>query len=324
MKALPKWLFIVPLFWGSLASLFAAETRVLRVGFFPNITHAQGLIGSSSTREAQGWFEQELGEGVTLEWFAYNAGPSAMEAMLSGSIDLTYVGPNPALNTYIRSKGTEIRLLAGAARGGAALVLRKGLNPKSPEAFKGLRIASPQLGNTQDVAARAHFKKLGLQVTLTGGDLSIIPTANPDQLTLLLNGKLDGAWTVEPWVSRLLLNADAHLEILQDDAVTTLLVSSVKALKDKPELVHAFTTAHRKLTAWIHSHPEEAREKVRAALSAQTRREMPAELVEAAWSRLHFSDTVDRRALETLMNDAREVGLLRTAIPLDKLLEVSQ
>ena len=156
-----------------------AEKAVLRVGYFPNITHAQGVIGSQTTRVGHGWFEQRLGPDVTIQWFAFNAGPSAMEAIFAGSIDLTYVGPNPALNAYIRSRGDEIRVLAGAAEGGAALVVAGDGRIKTPADFRGRKLATPQFGNTQDVAARAWLKKQGFKITQTGGDVFILPTANP-------------------------------------------------------------------------------------------------------------------------------------------------
>ncbi|MDE3084685.1 MAG: ABC transporter substrate-binding protein, partial [Verrucomicrobiota bacterium] len=145
-----------------------AEKVTLRVGYFPNITHAQGLIGSETTREGKGWFERRLGPDVTIQWYPFNAGPGAMEAIFAGSIDLTYVGPNPALNAYIRSDGDEIRVLAGAAEGGAALVVAGGGRIKTPTDFRGKTIATPQFGNTQDVAARAWLKKQGFKITLTG------------------------------------------------------------------------------------------------------------------------------------------------------------
>ena len=184
-----------------------AEKITLRVGYFPNVTHAQGIIGSNSTREKHGWFEERLGPDVTIQWFPFNAGPSAMEAIFAGSIDLTYVGPNPALNAYIRSGGDEIRVLAGSALGGAALVVAGDGRIAKPADFKGRRLATPQLGNTQDVAARAWLKKQGFRVTQTGGDVAVLPTANADQLPLFQEGRLDAVWTVEPWVSRLELEA---------------------------------------------------------------------------------------------------------------------
>ena len=296
-----------------------AEATILRVGFFPNVTHAQGVIGAQSTREGKGWFEQRLGPDVSVQWFPYNAGPSAMEAILAGSIDLTYVGPNPALNAYIRSKGKEIRVLAGSALGGAALVLRNGLSIHSPADFKGLRIATPQLGNTQDVAARAWLKTQGFIITLTGGDVSVIPTANPDQFSLLKAGKIDGVWTVEPWVSRLELEAGAKSYLEQPEAVTTILVSSTKALSTRRALIERFQAAHSELTAWINAHPDEARAQVRSGLSAEVKREIPATLVAASWRRLTFTDKIARDQFESLVKDAQSVGFLRDAIPLDRL-----
>ena len=301
-----------------------AANQVLRIGYFPNVTHAQGLIGAQTSRLGHGWFEQRLGQDVAVQWFPFNAGPSAMEALLAGSIDMTYVGPNPALNVYIRSAGDEIRVMAGAAEGGAALVLRKDAGIDSPAGFRGRRIATPQLGNTQDVAARAWFKAHGFRITLTGGDLQVIPTANPDQLSLFTQGRLDGVWTVEPWVSRLQLEAGGVVYLEQKDAVTTVLVSGVKALRQKPELVAKFVAAHRELTAWINAHPSEARELVRAGLSAETKREISASLVASAWTRLTFTDSVSAGRFEALVRDAQSVGFLRNAIPLDRLFSQMQ
>jgi NitT/TauT family transport system substrate-binding protein len=296
-----------------------AEQITLRVGYFPNITHAQGIIGSHSTREKHGWFEQRLGPDVTIQWYAFNAGPSAMEAIFAGSIDLTYVGPNPALNAFIRSQGDEIRVVAGAALGGAALVVPGDGRITQAGQFKGLRLATPQLGNTQDVAARAWLKQQGFKTTLTGGDVLVLPTANPDQLALFQQGKLDAVWTVEPWVSRLVLEANGRIFLEQPDAVTTVLVTSAKFLKTHPDLVAKFKAAHRELTTWLNEHPDEARALVRAGLSAEMRREMSKAIVTSAWGRLKFSDQVTRKQFEALVADAQGVGFLRNAIPLDRL-----
>ncbi len=296
-----------------------AEKITLRVGYFPNVTHAQGIIGSHTTREKPGWFEQRLGPDVTLQWFPFHAGPSAMEAIFAGSIDLTYVGPNPALNAFIRSRGDEIRVLAGAAQGGAALVVPGDGRMAKPEDFRGKRIATPQLGNTQDVAARAWLKQQGFKITLTGGDASVVPTANPDQLPLFQQGKLDGVWTVEPWVSRLELEARGKILLEQKDAVTTVLVGSVKILKTHPDLVEKFHAAHVELTAWINTHADEARAQVRAGLSAETKREMSTAMIASAWRRLKFTDAVAQAQFDALVGDAQSVGFLRDAIPLDRL-----
>ena len=296
-----------------------AEKITLRVGYFPNITHAQGIIGSETTREGRGWFEQRLGPDVTIQWFAYNAGPSAMEAIFAGSIDLTYVGPSPALNAYIRSEGDEIRVLAGAAEGGAALIVQGDGRIKQPADFKGKRLATPQLGNTQDVAARAWLKKQGFRITLTGGDVQVLPTANPDQIVLFQQGRIDAVWTVEPWVSRLELDAKGKVYLEQTDAVTTVLVASVGLLKRHPELAEKFRTAHAELTAWINAHPAEAQALVCAGLKADTRHDVPAALAASAWRRLHFTDQVAPAQFASLVDDAQSVGFLHNAIPLDRL-----
>src|SRR5262249_30421898 len=159
---------------------------------------------------------------LKIEWFVYNAGPSAIEAIFARSIDLTYVGPNPALNGYVKSRGEEVRIVAGSAEGGSALVVQKDSTLSSPTDFRGKEIATPHLGNTQDVAARAWLTAGGLRITLTGGDAQVIPTANPDQLVLFKQQRVDAVWTVEPWVSRLELEADGRVLVEDPAALTTL------------------------------------------------------------------------------------------------------
>jgi NitT/TauT family transport system substrate-binding protein len=296
-----------------------AARTVIRVGYFPNVTHAQGVIGSHGTAGGHGWFEERLGPGVEIQWFAFNAGPSAMEAVFAGSIDLTYVGPNPSLNAYIRSGGDEVRVLAGAAEGGAALVVARDGRIKTAADFRGKKLATPQLGNTQDVAARAWLQKQGFRVTQTGGDVMVVPTANPDQLALLSQGEIDAVWTVEPWVTRLEQEAGARVFLEQPDAVITILVSSVRFLREHPDLAARFRAAHDELTAWINTHGPEAREQVRAGLSATVRREISVELVAGAWRRLRFTARLQPAQFSSLVADAQSAGFLRDAIPLDRL-----
>jgi NitT/TauT family transport system substrate-binding protein len=303
----------------ALASAPAAIGRdVLRVGYFLNITHAQGVIGSHGTSGGDGWFEKHLGGDVEVQWFPFNAGPGAMEAIFAGSIDLTYVGPNPALNAYMRSRGDEMRVLAGAAEGGAALVVPGDGRIAKPADFKGRRVGTPQLGNTQDVAARAWLRQQGFRVTMTGGDVLVVPTENPDQLGLFASGKLDAVWTVEPWVSRLLIEGGGRIYLEQPEAITTILVAGAKLLRERPALAEKFRTAHVALTAWLNENPAEARERVRAGLAAETHRELPMPLIEAAWSRLHFTDRIDPAAFDAFVKDAKDVGFLRHAVPLDR------
>ncbi|MFT3869795.1 MAG: ABC transporter substrate-binding protein [Nibricoccus sp.] len=296
----------------------------MRVGYFPNVTHAQGVIGKTLTAQHKGWFEKRLGPDVEIQWYAFNAGPSAMEAIFAGSLDLTYVGPNPSLNAYIRSKGDEIRAIAGAARGGAALLVRPGSGIEKPADFKGKRLATPQLGNTQDVAARVWLKNQGFKITQMGGEVSVLPTSNPDQLSLFQQGKIDAVWTVEPWVSRIEREAGGKIHLEQKDAVTTILVSSVKALTNQPELVKKFAQAHRELTDWINAHPSEAQGLVQRGLSEEVKREIKLELVVSAWQRLTFTSEITLSSIESLVADAQQLGFIRGKVDLSRFIQLQQ
>jgi sulfonate transport system substrate-binding protein len=299
----------------------AAAGDTIRVGHFPNVTHVQGLVAHHLSRTGKGWFEQRLGPDVKIEWYIYNAGPSAMEAILADSIDLTYVGPSPALNAYTKSNGEEIRIVAAAAAGGAALVVQADSGLKQPSDFRGKIIATPQLGNTQDIACRAWLANGGLKITQTGGDASIIPTPNPDQLTLFKNRKLDAVWTVEPWVSRLERDAGGKVVVEQSKDSITVLVSGVKFLKRKRELAAKFVRAHRELTAWILSHPDEAKHMVRQELAAETKADVSADLIAQAWKRLVLTNDPSLDEYRHFVADAQRVGFIRSAPDLSRLIE---
>jgi NitT/TauT family transport system substrate-binding protein len=310
--------------WAFLALAFPAmaQQTTLRVGYFPNITHAQALVASQLTRRGKGWFETQLGGGIKLQWFPYNAGPSAMEALAADSIDLTYVGPSPALNLYVKSGGDEVRIVAGSATGGAALVVQADGGITKPADFRGKSIATPQLGNTQDVACRAWLQKQGFRITQLGGDVRVLPTANPDQLALFANKKLDGVWTVEPWVSRLELEAKGRIFLEQKDSFATVLVASAKLLSEKPDLVKKFVAAHASLTAWVNSDPENAKKLANAELKDVTKREMSVELIEHSWPRLHFTSDFDRSTIESSVAEAQSVGFLKGPIDLSRLVAI--
>src|SRR6266403_470483 len=249
----------------------AAEKTVIRFGHFPNITHAQGVIAHALSRQGKGWFEQRLGPGIEIQWFTYNAGPSAMEAVFAGSLDITYVGQGPALNAHFKSNGEEIRVISGAANAGAALVVKAGSPIKVPADFRGKKIATPQLGNTQDISCRAWLKAQGFNVTQTGGDVIVVPTANPDQLGLFQSGRVDAVWTVEPWVTRLEREAKARVFLEDKDVITTWLVSSAKFLGSQRDLAKKIVAANAGLTDWIQKNPDEAQKLLIDELAAETK-----------------------------------------------------
>lgn len=304
----------------SLATVSRADDTVLRVGHFPNITHAQGLVAHALSRQGKGWFEQRL-PGVTVQWYVYGAGPAAMEAMIAKSIDLTYVGPNPALNVYAKSGGTEARVISGAAEGGSSLVVQPDENLKDAADFRGKKIATPQLGNTQDVAARSWLIAGGLRITQTGGDAQVIPTANPDQLLLFKQKQLDGVWTVEPWVSRLESEAGGKVLVDEPKALTTLLVARADFLDKQHDLVKKFVAAQQELTDWIIAHPDEAQALVRSELKAETQVDMAPDLVAKAWQRIHWVHDVKREQIDEVVKSAQAVGFLRGAPDLGKFIQ---
>ena len=304
-----------------LQPLTARATETIRVGHFPNITHVQGLVAQHLSRTGHGWFEERLGKDVKIEWYVYNAGPSAIEAILAGSIDLTYVGPNPALNAYSKSGGEEIRIMAGAAAGGAALVVQPDSGLKYPADFRGKTIATPQLGNTQDIACRAWLANGGLKITQTGGEAVIVPTPNPDQISLFQQRKLDAVWTVEPWVSRLEREAGGKVLLEQSNESITVLVSSVKFVKTKRELAAKFVQAHRELTEWIVAHPEEAKQMVQQELALETQAKVSAELIAQAWKRITLRPDVSIAEFQQFVSNAQRAGFMRTTPDLSRLVE---
>jgi NitT/TauT family transport system substrate-binding protein len=310
-----------PALWAVSGRRARAQELVIRVGHFPNITHVQALVERAFERKGEGFIAKRLGEAVKIEWFAYNAGPSAMEAVFAKAIDLTYVGPNPALNAYARSRGEEVRVVAGAVNGGSALVVQGDSTLAKPEDFRSKRIATPQFGNTQDVAARAWLATGGLRITQAGGDAEVIPTENPDQLALFKSRQLDAVWTVEPWVSRLEMEAGGKVLVEEKEALTTLLVARAAFIQESRERVRRFVKAHSELTDWINANPGEAREMVRQELKTEIRADLSNELVTRAFSRMTVTSAVSLAPFQSFVAAAQKVGFLRGAPDLSRLVD---
>jgi NitT/TauT family transport system substrate-binding protein len=259
----------------------------VRAGYFPNITHPQALVG-----KAQGAFERSLGPGYRIEWKQFNAGPSVIEAIFAGALDLSYIGPSPALNGYIQSHGEALRVVAGACSGGASLVVREGANIHKVSDFHGKRIASPQLGNTQDVALRAWLHSQGLATADKGGDVQVLPLANPDQLTLFLKGEIDAAWAPEPWATRLI--DEGHGQLFLDERTlwpkgqfaTAIVIVRTEFLHQHPEVVRQWLRTHVELTDWIKAHPDEAKREINNEIQKGTGKALPPVELSEAFSRL--------------------------------------
>jgi NitT/TauT family transport system substrate-binding protein len=289
---------------------------VVRVGAFPNITHPQAMVGKN-----EGWFEKALGNSVKIEWKSFNAGPSAIEALFAGALDITYIGPNPAITGYVRSQGEALRVVAGATSGGAALVVRNDSGIQKPEDFHGKRVASPQMGNTQDVALRAWLKAHGMKSADKGGDVMVMPMANPDQLTLFQKKELDAAWAPEPWATRLIKEGNGRLFLDERDLwpqgrfVTAHLIVSTKFLREHPDVVKNFIRAHVELTEWINGHLPEAKKMLNAQIQKETGKALSPALLDEAFGRLQVTYDPLRSSLLNSAHSAFEAGFLGKAMP---------
>jgi len=289
---------------------------VIRVGAFPNITHPQAMAG-----KANGWFEKAMGPNVKIEWKTFNAGPSAIEALYAGAIDMTYIGPNPTISGYVRSDGQALKVISGAASGGASLVVRKDAGINKPEDFHGKRVASPQLGNTQDVALRAWLMSHGLKPTDKGGDVKVLPLANPDQLTLFLKGDLDAAWAPEPWATRLIQEGNGRLFLDERNlwpnhqfVITNLIVSS-KFLREHPDLIKNWVRANVELTDWINGNLPQAKQLINGQIQKETGKALPPALIDEAFGRFEITYDPIRSSLLTSAKSAYDAGFLGRQMP---------
>lgn len=271
--------------------------------------------------KANGWFEKTMGSNVKIQWTSFNAGPSAIEALFAGAIDMTYVGPNPAITGYVRSQGEALRVVAGAASGGASLIVRSDSGIQKPEDLHGKKIASPQLGNTQDVALRAWLTAHGMKSQDKGGDVQVVRLGNPDQLTLFVKKELDAAWAPEPWATRLIRQGNGRLFLDERDLwphgqfVTTHLIVSTKFLREHADLVKNWIRAHVELTDWINAHQPEAKKLLNRQIQKETSKALAAAILDEAFARLQITYDPVRSSLLTSARSAFDAGFLGRQMP---------
>jgi NitT/TauT family transport system substrate-binding protein len=286
------------------------QPLTLRLGYFPNLTHAPALAGIK-----KGFFATALGSKVTVETHTFNAGGDAVTAILSNSIDASFVGPSPTTNAFVQSHGQAIRVIAGATSGGALLVVKPSIT--SIQGLKGKKIADPQLGATQDVALRWFLKSNGLTSdTAGGGDVSILPEDNAQTLTAFKQGQIDGAWVPEPWASRLVIEGKGKVLVDERDLwpqgkfVTTDLIVRTDFLQAHPKRVKALLEGLYQSVAYLNSHPTEAQSLTNVAVTEMTGKALAAGVVSAAWPHLAFTLDPLAATLKTSADHAHSVGLL--------------
>ena len=285
------------------AAVVDTPAAELKLGYFGNITHAPALVGVS-----RGLVAKNLGE-TKLSTQVFNA----------GAIDATYIGPNPAINSYVKSKGESISIIAGAASGGAQLVVKPEITTAAD--LKGKKLATPQLGGTQDVALRAWLGKQGYQTTTDGGgDVAINPTENAQTLKLFQGGKLDGAWLPEPWASRLVLQAGAKVLVDEKDLwekgefITTVLIVNKKFAAEHPDTVKALLKGHVESVDWLNAAPDAEKSAVlNAALKESAGAALPADVIDRSLKNIVY--TVDPLAgtYQKLLQDGVDAGTTQQA-----------
>jgi len=282
----------------------------LHLGYFPNVTHATAIVGVE-----QGIFARTLGPGVTLETTTCNAGPAAVETIFSGALDATYIGPNPAINAFAKSHGEAIRIVSGATSGGAALVVKPEITDAA--GLRGKKVASPQLGNTQDVALRTWLKEKGLSSDAQGGgDVSVVPQENAQTLETFKSGQIVGAWVPEPWVTRLVKEDGGKVLVDERDLwpdgkfVTTHLIVRTAFLRAHPEAVKGLIEGQVEADAFVNAHAAEAQGIVNDGIARTTGKKLDAAVISTAWSNLSFTNDPIASSLAASAQHAADVGLL--------------
>jgi NitT/TauT family transport system substrate-binding protein len=281
----------------------------IRLGFFPNVTHAQALY-ARATR----YFETN---GIEVRWQMFHSGPTAVEALFSGAIDATYIGPGPTINGYVKSHGEKFVIIAGAASGGAALVVRNDSGIQNPADFAGKIFATPQLGNSQDIAARIWLLDHNLRPIAQGGSVNLIPLSNADQVTMFKTKQIDAAWTIEPWVSRLELEANGKIFLEEKSLwpegkyVTTHLVVTRKFLKEQCDVVRKLLAAHIELTQIINSNKAKATMILNEQIRKDTSRALREDEITRALDRVELTWDPIASSLRKQAEAAHKIHFLR-------------
>jgi len=283
----------------------------VRIGYFPNITHSQALVGRQ-----QGSFQKAIGEKNKVEWKLFNAGPAEVEALFASAIDIAYIGPGPAINGYAKSKG-DIQIIAGATDAGAIFVSKKGLVIKNLKDLSGKKIAVPQFGNTQDLTLRNILSSNGLKDKTKGGTVEVRQAANADILSLLQKGDIDAALVPEPWGSRLIKEAKANIILDYKDLfrqgkyTTAVVVVRTEFLKEHPQIVEKFIKNHVEVTDYINQNPDKAKEIVNKQITELTKKGLEKDVLDAAFKRLTITNNPEKDSVLDFVKYSLNEGFLK-------------
>ncbi|HXU95787.1 MAG TPA: ABC transporter substrate-binding protein [Candidatus Nitrosotalea sp.] len=290
-------------------------SNILRIGYFANINHIQAVIGIGN-----GDFQNSLGD-VKIESQVFNAGPSAIEALVANRIDVAYVGPNPAINGYLKSDGQALRIISGVSSGGAVFVIRNDSGINDIHDFAGKKFASPQLGNTQDVALRSYLLKNGYKTSENGGSVTIIPAKTADIVTMMTKKDIDGAWVPEPWGTILAKQANGKIFLDERDLwsngefATALIVARTDYLNSHPDMIKKLLEAHVKETIWIKNNQNDAITNFNIQVQKITGKTIPNDIISQALSRMEITYDPVKSSIDKAANDAYSLGFLGDTKP---------
>lgn len=285
--------------------------KKIRIAFFPNIGHAVPIIGLE-----KGFFKESIGNNISLETRIFDSGPQVIESLFANSIDLAYVGPGPAINGFLNSKDQNIRILAGAASGGASFIVHPNSEINSIKDFEGKRIAAPQIGNTQDVSLRYYLSQNGLKPAEKGGTVIVYNIPNPDIYTLFTKGDVDGAWVAEPWATILELELGGkrlfHEEELWHEGkfASVLLIANINYVQENPQVVSNFLDAHHRTVDWINKNPVQTRTIFNDFLDSYLGQPLPDEIVDVALSNILITGDPIPDSVESFAQKADSLGYL--------------
>ena len=293
----------------------------IRVAFFPSVVHAVPIIGMETQT-----FANNLNADLDIQVKIFDSGPQVIESIFSNSVDIAYVGPGPVINGFLKSDGNDLKILAGAASGGASFVIQKNSGLDLIENYSGKRIAAPQISNTQDVSLRHYLAENGLITAEKGGDVFVLNIANPDIYTLFAKGDIDGAWVPEPWATMLVEELDGvrlfdENEFWPENQFSSvLLIGRSDYIEKNPEIIKKWINANEKTAQWINNHPDESKKLYNEFLNSYMGRTLPQNIVEKSFSNIIITSEPLENSVYTFAERADALGYLgRDGYSLDGL-----
>ena len=283
----------------------------IRVAFFPSIGHIIPIVGLEEKI-----FEKGIGEEKQIETKLFDSGPQVIESIFSGSIDVAYVGPGPIINGFLKSDGKDIKILSGAASGGASFIIQPNSGLESLENFDGKRIASPQISNSQDVSLRHYLESHGFKSVEKGGTVFVLNISNPDIYTLFAKGDIDGAWVPEPWATILVQELDGirlfNEEKLwpNEEFASVLLIVRTEYLENNPETIQKWVESHEKTVTWINANPDKSKSLFSSFLIDYMGKSLPTKIIDESFSNITITSDPIKNSVIIFAERADSLGYL--------------